>query len=126
MTDLPWGNNQNLTDDEFYNRENELHNIKNLLDSTSKGHAPDLLLTGIRGVGKTVFLKKLKRQLDDEYLVVYIDFSKSECFQKNKMNINGLMKHYFKELIREAKNKKLNTLNKQIEKYCAEIGRAHV
>lgn len=117
MTDLPWGNNQNLTDDEFYNRENELHNIKNLLDSTSKGHAPDLLLTGIRGVGKTVFLKKLKRQLDDEYLVVYIDFSKSECFQKNKMNINGLMKHYFKELIREAKNKKLNTLDKQIEKY---------
>lgn len=117
MTDLPWGNNQNLTDDEFYNRENELHNIKNLLDSTSKGHAPDLLLTGIRGVGKTVFLKKLKRQLDDEYLVVYIDFSKSECFQKNKMNINGLMEHYFKELIREAKNKKLNTLDKQIEKY---------
>ena len=117
MTDLPWGNNQNLTDDEFYNRENELHNIKNLLDSTSKGHAPDLLLTEIRGVGKTVFLKKLKRQLDDEYLVVYIDFSKSECFQKNKMNINGLMKHYFKELIREAKNKKLNTLDKQIEKY---------
>ena len=117
MTDLPWGNNQNLTDDEFYNRENELHNIKNLLDSTSKGHAPNLLLTGIRGVGKTVFLKKLKRQLDDEYLVVYIDFSKSECFQKNKMNINGLMKHYFKELIREAKNKKLNTLDKQIEKY---------
>lgn len=117
MTDLPWGNNQNLTDDEFYNRENELHNIKNLLDSTSKGHAPNLLLTGIRGVGKTVFLKKLKRQLDDEYLVVYIDFSKSECFQKNKMNINGLMEHYFKELIREAKNKKLNTLDKQIEKY---------
>lgn len=60
---------------------------------------------------------KIKRQLDDEYLVVYIDFSKSECFQKNKMNINGLMEHYFKELIREAKNKKLNTLDKQIEKY---------
>ena len=31
MTDLPWGTNQNLTDEEFYNRESELINIKNLL-----------------------------------------------------------------------------------------------
>ncbi|MCQ2971175.1 MAG: hypothetical protein MJ226_06300 [archaeon] len=47
MTDLPWGNNQNLTDEEFYNRESELINIKNILHSTGQGHAPDLLLTGI-------------------------------------------------------------------------------
>lgn len=117
MTDLPWGNNQNLTDEEFYNRESELINIKNILHSTSQGHAPDLLLTGIRGVGKTVFLKKLKRELDDEYLVVYMDFSKSKCYQKNQMTITGLMEHFFKELILESKNKGLNTLDKQIEKY---------
>ncbi|MEE0024135.1 AAA family ATPase [Methanobrevibacter sp.] len=117
MTDLPWGNNQNLTDEEFYNRESELINIKNILHSTSQGHAPDLLLTGIRGVGKTVFLKKLKRELDDEYLVVYIDFSKSKCYQKNQMSIIRLMEHFFRELILESKNKGLNTLDKQIEKY---------
>nr|WP_295001243.1 ATP-binding protein [uncultured Methanobrevibacter sp.] len=117
MTDLPWGNNQNLTDEEFYNRESELINIKNILHSTSQGHAPDLLLTGIRGVGKTVFLKKLKRELDDEYLVAYMDFSKSKCYQKNQMSITGLMEHFFKELILESKNKGLNTLDKQIEKY---------
>ena len=117
MTDLPWGNNQNLTDEEFYNRESELINIKNILHSTSQGHAPDLLLTGMRGVGKTVFLKKLKRELDDEYLVVYMDFSKSKCYQKNQMSITGLMEHFFKELILESKNKGLNTLDKQIEKY---------
>jgi len=117
MTDLPWGNNQNLTDEEFYNRESELINIKNILHSTSQGHAPDLLLTGIRGVGKTVFLKKLKRELDDEYLVVYMDFSKSKCYQKNQMSITGLMEYFFKELILESKNKGLNTLDKQIEKY---------
>lgn len=117
MSDLPWGNNQNLTDDEFYNRESELINITNLLQSTSQGHAPNLLLTGIRGVGKTVFLKKLKRQLDEEYIVIYMDFSKSECFQKNQMSINGLMEYFFKELIYESKNKNLNTLDKKIEKY---------
>ena len=71
MTDLPWGNNQNLTDEEFYNRKGELINLKNILQSTSQGHAPDLLLTGIRGVGKTVFLKKLKRELDDAGLVSF-------------------------------------------------------
>ena len=107
MTDLPWGNNQNLTDEEFYNRESELVNIKNILHSTSQGHAPDLLLTGIRGVGKTVFLKKLKRELDEDYLVVYMDFSKSKCYQKNQMSIIGLMEHFFKELILESKNKGL-------------------
>ena len=117
MTDLPWGTNQNLTDEEFYNRKSELINIKNLLQSTGQGHAPDLLLTGIRGVGKTVFLKKLKREMDDDYLVVYIDFSKSKCYQKNQMSIIGLMEHIFKEFIKEAKSKGLNTLDKQIEKY---------
>ena len=117
MTDLPWGTNQNLTDEEFYNRKSELINIKNLLQSTGQGHAPDLLLTGIRGVGKTVFLKKLKREMDEEYLVVYIDFSKSTCYQKNQMSIIGLMEHFFKEFIKEAKNKGLNTLDKQIDKY---------
>ena len=103
MTDLPWGTNQNLTDEEFYNRKSELINIKNLLQSTGQGHAPDLLLTGIRGVGKTVFLKKLKREMDDDYLVVYIDFSKSKCYQKNQMSIIGLMEHILKILIRLLK-----------------------
>ena len=28
MSNLPWGNNQNLTDDEFYNRDYELNNLK--------------------------------------------------------------------------------------------------
>ena len=117
MTDLPWGTNQNLTDKEFYNRKTELINIINLLQSTSQGHAPDLLLTGVRGVGKTVFLKKLEREMDEDYLVVYIDFSNSKCYQKNQMSIIGLMEHFFKEFIKEAKNKRLNTLDKQIEKY---------
>lgn len=117
MTDLPWGNNQNLTDEEFYNREGELINLKNILESTRDGHAPDILLTGIRGVGKTVFLKKLKRELDDDYLVVYMDFSKSNSYQKNQMSIIGLMEHFFKELIIESKKKGLNTLDKKIEKY---------
>lgn len=33
------------------------------------------------------------------------------------MGITGLMEHFFKELLLESKNKGLNTLDKQIEKY---------
>lgn len=117
MSNLPWGNNQNLTDDEFYNREGELNHLKSLLETTSQGHAPDIFLTGLRGVGKTVFLQKIKRQLDDEYLVIYLDFSRAECFQKNKMSITGLMNYFFKELMIECEKRNLNTLNKKIEKY---------
>ena len=117
MNTLPWGTNQNLTDEEFYNRYWELNNIKTFLETTEKGNAPKMLLTGIRGVGKTVFLKKIKRDLDEDYLVLYLDFSQSEAYQKNKLSINGLMEYFFKQLIIESKNKKLNTMDKKIEKY---------
>ena len=33
------------------------------------------------------------------------------------MSISGLMEHFYKELILEAKKKNLNVLHKQIEKY---------
>lgn len=117
MDALPWGTNQNLTDDEFFNRTWELDNVKTFLETTSNGNAPKILLTGIRGVGKTVFLKKIKREMDDKYLVLYLDFSQSECYQRNNLSINGLMEYFFKQTIIEAKKKKLNTLDKKIEKY---------
>ena len=117
MKTLPWGTNQNLTDNEFYNRKWELNNIKTFLETTANDNAPKMLLTGIRGVGKTVFLKKIKRELDEDYLVLYLDFSQSECYQKNKLTINGLMEYFFKQLLIAAKNKNLNTFDKKIEKY---------
>lgn len=60
MDILPMADRNELTDDEFFNRSAELDNLFNLLESTSNGNAPDIMLTGIRGVGKTVFLKKIK------------------------------------------------------------------
>ena len=117
MNTLPWGTNQNLTDEEFYNRDWELNNIKTFLETTEKGNAPKMLLTGIRGVGKTVFLKKIKKDLDKEYLVLYLDFSQSESYQKNNLSIKGLMEYFFKQLIIESKKKKLNTMDKRIEKF---------
>jgi len=114
---IPWGTRENLSDDEFYNRTRELNNMKSLLETTANGNAPEILLTGQRGVGKTVFLKKIKKELDQNYLVVYMNFSKAECYQKNNMSIKGLLEYFLREFLIEAKEKNLNTLDKKIEKY---------
>ncbi|MBE6512937.1 MAG: ATP-binding protein [Methanobrevibacter olleyae] len=114
---IPWGTRQKLNDDEFYNRVSELNQMNSLLNTTANGNAPHILLTGLRGVGKTVFLKKLKKDLEEDYLVVYLNFSRAECFQKGRMSVNGLMEFFFKEFLIEAKTRKLNTLDKKIEKF---------
>ena len=117
MDHLPMGDKTELSDDEFYNRVHEISTLTSLLKLTGDSNAPDILLTGIRGVGKTVFLKKLKKLLDDDFLVVYVDFSRAECYQKENMSVEGLMQHYYKELMSEASNKNLNTLTKKITKF---------
>lgn len=117
MNNLPMGDKQELKDEEFFNRVSELKTLSALLDSTSDDNAPDILLTGIRGVGKTVFLRKIKKDLEKDYLIVYIDFSRAECYQKNNMSVEGLMDFYYKELLKEANIRGLSTFNKKLEKF---------
>ena len=117
MNTLPMGDKHELKNEEFFNRTSELSALSALLNSTKESNAPDILLTGIRGVGKTVFLKKLKRDLEEDYLILYLDFSRAECYQKSNMSVEGLIEFYYKELIKECKSKGLNTFDKQIEKF---------
>lgn len=117
MSSLPWGNSKILTDEEFFNRTHEISNLTKLLQSTSENNAPDILVTGIRGVGKTVLLNKIKQFMDKNYLVVYMDFSISQSYQKNNMSLKGLFDFYYQKIIEEAKMKGLNTLNTQINKF---------
>ena len=62
MNEIPWGNDQNIKDTEFYNRTQEIDEIKSLLNTTQNGHGPEILLSRIRGVGKTALLKKNKKR----------------------------------------------------------------
>lgn len=117
MSHLPWGTSKILTDKEFFNRTQEISNLKNLLKSTSENNAPDILITGIRGVGKTVLLNKIKKEMNDNYLVVYMDFSISQSYQKNNMSLKGLYDFYYQKIIEEANLKGLNTINNQINKF---------
>ena len=117
MSNLPWGTRKILTDEEFFNRTQEISNLTKLLESTGENNAPDILVTGIRGVGKTVLLNKIKKSLDENYLVVYMDFSTSQAYQKGNMTIKGLIDFYYDKLIEESHIKGLNTLNNHINKF---------
>ena len=117
MPNLPWGNSKILSDEEFFNRTQEISNLTKLLQSTSENNAPDILLTGIRGVGKTVLLNKIKQVMDKNYLVVYMDFSTSQTYQKNNMSRKGLYDFYYQKIIEETKLKGLNTSDANIKKF---------
>lgn len=78
---------ENLRQDEFYNKIAEIDNLKSLLNTATNVNVPQILLTGLRSVEKQYFLKKIKKELDDDYLVVYINFSKAECYQKRNMSV---------------------------------------
>ena len=117
MSNLPWGTSKVLTDEEFFNRTQEISNLTNLLNSTRENNAPDILVTGIRGVGKTVLLNRIKQIMDKNYLVVYMDFSVSQTYQKNKMSLKGLYDFYYQKIIEEAHLKGLNTLKNHINKF---------
>lgn len=116
MTSLPMPDKTILTDEEFFNRKEEINHLTRLLDSTQDGNAPNLLLTGVRGVGKTVLLRKIKRKLEKKYLIIYIDFSRAECNPKNQFSVDRLIEHYYHEILNECQKKHLTTLNKKIKK----------
>ena len=117
MSNLPWANSKILTDDEFFNRTWETSNLTKLLQSTSESNAPDILVTGIRGVGKTVLLNKIKQFMDENYLVVYMDFSTSQTYQRNNMSPKGLYDFYYRKIIEETSSKGLDTLDAHIRKF---------
>lgn len=47
MSNLPWGTSKVLTDEEFFNKTQEIINLTNLLNPTCENNAQDILVTGI-------------------------------------------------------------------------------
>ena len=118
MSDIPWGNNENLDKNQFFNRSIELTHLKQILRTTENETPPNILLTGTRGIGKTVFLKKIKKELEeDDFLVIYLNFSQAECFRRKKMSINGLMQFYFKKSLISCDNNILENIKERLKKY---------
>ena len=116
MNDIAWGSDEELTDTQFYNRVSDIEFLSGLLNSTANGSSPAILLTGVRGVGKTALIKKLKRDLNENYLISYINLSQNNSFQTGKLDRIDIVNLIFRELIKSAQQKGLVTVIKEIEK----------
>ena len=115
---IAWGTESNLDDNLFYNRTEDLKFLKDILDSSQYGSTPTILLTGMRGVGKTALMNKIRNDFKNDYLVIYIDLSLSDKYQKGKFTREAFMELFFKEFINACNEFALiTTLDKKIEKY---------
>jgi hypothetical protein len=66
----------NEIDKYFYNRTEDIKKIEYYLNSLEIGISQSLLIRGVRGVGKTFLLQKLKQDSKKNFLVSYIDISR--------------------------------------------------
>jgi len=117
MEDIAWGTDAELTDEQFYNREQEITILKSLLESTSKGSSPTIMVSGIRGIGKTVLLKKIKKDLNNDYFTCYIDLSATSSYQMGELTEIGIMEHFYESFMEEYKSKKFFSTFKKLSKY---------
>lgn len=117
MTSLPLGNDNDLDDTQFYNRVDEISFISDNLELTKKGSTPTILLTGIRGVGKSALMKKLKKNLQNEYLVVYMDLSAIDKYKKNSLTRFDFMKLFYESIIKSCSESNIITIDTKILKY---------
>ncbi|WP_292888085.1 ATP-binding protein [Methanobrevibacter sp. UBA212] len=118
MNELAWGTNNDLNENQFYNRVEDIKFISDLLRSSQYGTSPSILLTGIRGVGKSALMKRIQKNFRDEnYLVVYIDLSSSNAYQTDEFTRESLIELIYDEIIKECGESGITTVDKKIEKY---------
>ena len=117
MASLPLGNDNDLDDSQFYNRVDEISFISDNLELAKKGSTPTILLTGIRGVGKTALMKKLKKDFQNEYLVVYMDLSAMDKFKKDKLDRFCFMRLFYDSIINACDESNIITIDTKILKY---------
>lgn len=117
MEDIAWGTDAELTDAQFYNRKQEILVLKSLIESSSKGSPPTIMVSGIRGIGKTVLLKKIKKELKDDYFTCYIDLSLSSSYQMGELTEIGIIEHLYDCIMEEYKGLKFFSSLKRLSKY---------
>lgn len=113
--EIPWANDSELNENEFYNRTEDINLITSLITSNPNS-TPTLLLTGIRGVGKTALMKNIKNILKKDYLTIYIDISKSDAYQEKQLNRFSFRNYFMTPSLNHVKNRGLKTIDKTLKK----------
>ncbi|MDR2624295.1 MAG: ATP-binding protein [Methanobrevibacter sp.] len=117
MSSLAWGTESNMSDEKFYNREKEVVLLKRILNTLEENSSPTVMLSGIRGIGKTSLLKKIKNELEKDYLISYIDLTRIDTYQTGKLTKVDLVNEFYNTWMEASSNKKLKTTISKIKKY---------
>ena len=104
MAKIPLGNDIDLDDSQFYNRVNDISFLYNHLKTTEDGSSPAILLTGVRGVGKTVLMKKLIKDYCNDYLIVYINLENCDKYDAGELTRFSIMKVFYDAIITSCEN----------------------
>ena len=107
----------NEIDKYFYNRKEDIKKIEYYLNSLELGISQSLLIRGVRGVGKTFLLQKIKQDSKKNFIVSYVDVSRIvgkddthlnaqsvllELLDEMNNSIGGLDNGAFAEAIRQS------------------------
>lgn len=103
MTILPVSIPKDI-DKYFFNRVKEIAMINTQISTVKLDIPPQLLITGYRGVGKTLLLRKILNDQSDDILTAFIDISEITGRQKGKLTEERVLKEI------------LDTINKTISK----------
>lgn len=97
----------NEIDKYFYNRIEDIKKIEYYLNSLELGISQSLLIRGVRGVGKTFLLQKLKQDSKENFLVSYIDISRIVGIDDTQLTAQSVLL----ELLDEMNNAIYDKLN---------------
>ncbi len=75
------------------------------------------MIIGIRGVGKTVLLKKIKKEIENDYLTCYVDLSATSGYQMGELTEMGIILHFYECWMEACKEKNFTTIFKKVKKY---------
>ena len=97
----------NEIDKYFYNRKEDIKKIEYYLNSLELGISQSLLIRGVRGVGKTFLLQKIKQDSKENFIVSYVDVSRIVGKDDTQLNAQSVLL----ELLDEMNNSIYESLN---------------
>jgi len=108
----------------FYNRKKDIDKINFYLGGLHEDISQYLLITGYRGVGKTFLLHKIIKDIDPNFLIIYIDISLIYSENDGTLNSTILLTEILSKInqtIEENNNGKFTKINSSIRKLITDM-----
>ncbi len=99
----------------FYNRKEDLNKLNFYLSSLNNNISQRLLITGIRGIGKTFILQKILKDSPENFITCYLDISQVYAENFGKLTEETLLIELLDTMAGAIKNKgKFNNLDENL------------